>query len=145
MVSPSAPNGISVVLPTAPTARKVWGSRTSVSVSLGRTKMFSRGFDTIVLIGTVTVRPLRDSRTKVSATGVRTPPARAITSSRRSPRPVRGTRVPVADSPVTVTDCETGRVTLTSTCGWIALPASSASIRLWTSWVRRPATGMRPA
>ncbi len=35
-VIPSAENGSSVELPSAPTARKVCGSRTSVSTSLGR-------------------------------------------------------------------------------------------------------------
>ena len=90
--------------------------------------MFSRGLATTVVIGTVTVRLPRDSRTKVSATGVRTPPAWAMTSSRRSPRPDSGTRMPMAASPVTVADCEIGLVTETSTCGWIALPASSVSI-----------------
>ncbi|GJD97909.1 hypothetical protein OCOJLMKI_5148 [Methylobacterium iners] len=144
-VMPSAWNGISVALPSAPTARKVWGSRTRVSTSLGRRKMFSRGLDTIVVIGTVAVCAPRDSRTKVSDTGERTPPAEASTSRSRSPLAESGMRAPAAASPVTVTVCEIGRVTETSTWGWMALPASSASMSACTSWGRRPATGMRPA
>ncbi|GJE45899.1 hypothetical protein AEGHOMDF_5099 [Methylobacterium soli] len=107
--------------------------------------MFSRGFETTVVSGTVAVVAPRERRTKVSETGARTPPAEATTSSRRSPRPESGTRAPLVTSPVTVTAWEIGLVTETSTWGWMALPASSDSIRAWTSWGRRPATWMRPA
>ena len=54
-------------------------------------------------------------------------------------------RAPEVTSPVTVTDCEIGFTTDTSTCGWIALPASSFSMSTCTSCGRRPATWMRPA
>ncbi len=88
----------------------------------------------------------RESRTKVSETVERMPPLVATTSRIRSPWPDSGTRPPVpTPSPVTVTAWEIGLVTETSTCGWMALPASSFSISAWTSWGRRPATGMRPA
>ncbi len=107
--------------------------------------MFSFGFDTTVVSGTVAVTGPRDSRTKVSETGERTPPAVAMTSSRRSPWPVSGRRAPATASPVTVTVCEIGLVTETSTCGWMALPASSFSMSACTSCGRRPATAMRPA
>ncbi|GJE08956.1 hypothetical protein AOPFMNJM_4304 [Methylobacterium jeotgali] len=107
--------------------------------------MFSRGFETTVVIGTVAVVVPRESRTKVSETAARTPPAEATTSRRRSPLPESGTRAPAVTSPVTVTVWETGLVTETRTWGWMALPASSASIRAWTSWGLRPATWMRPA
>ncbi|VUD75110.1 hypothetical protein MET9862_05752 [Methylobacterium symbioticum] len=107
--------------------------------------MFSRGLETTVVIGTVAVRVPRERRMKVSLTGERTPPAEATTSSRRSPRMVSGMRAPAAASPVTVTVWESGLVTLTRTWGWMALPASSFSMRLCTSWGRRPSTWMRPA
>ena len=107
--------------------------------------MFSLGLDTTVVSGTVAVTGPRESRTKVSLTGERLPPAAAMTSRMRSPWPESGRRAPAAPSPVTVTAWLIGRVTETSTWGWMALPASSLSMRVCTSWVRRPATLMRPA
>ncbi len=128
--------------------------------------MFSRGLETTAVSGTVAVVEPRDSRTKVSFTGAATPPAVAMTSSRRSPFSVRGTRPPprletgpprlaaarrappppgAAASPSTVTLVLSGELTVRSTCAWIALPASSCSIWACTSGARLPATLMRPA
>ncbi|GJD92807.1 hypothetical protein BHAOGJBA_6367 [Methylobacterium hispanicum] len=107
--------------------------------------MFSRGFETMVVSGTVAVAGPRERRTKVSLTAERTPPAVAMMSSRRSPRVESGMRAPAAPSPVTVTACEIGLVMVTSTWGWMALPASSFSMSAWTSWGLRPSTWMRPA
>jgi hypothetical protein len=58
---------------------------------------------------------------------------------------LRGTRAPAATSPPTLTLSLTGRVTLTSACGWIALPSSAFSIVAWTARVVWPATAIRPA
>ncbi len=82
---------------------------------------------------------------KVSFTGARTPPAVAITSSRRSPLAVSGTRAPCTTSPVTVTVLLTGLVTVTRTCGWIALPVSALTISSWIASVVRPAACTSPA
>ena len=96
-------------------------------------------------MGTVTVVLPRDSRTMVSLTGARTPPALATTSRMRSPLAVSGMRAPDATSPVTVTVLLIGLTTFTSTCGWMALPSRARSISTCTSSVVRPATAMRPA
>ena len=63
----------------------------------------------------------------------------------RSPLALRGTRAPPETSPVTVTVLLTGLVTLTSTCGWMALPSSAFSMLVCTAAVVRPRTAMRPA
>ncbi len=107
--------------------------------------MFSRGLETTAVSGTVAVVEPRERRTKVSETGARTPPAPATTSSSRSPLVESGTRAPAVTSPVTVTAVLVGCTTVTITCGSIALPASSCSIWVCTSWTRLPATWMRPA
>ena len=101
--------------------------------------------DTTRTIGTDTVVPPRDSRTMISLTGARTPPAWATTSRMRSPLGVSGTRAPLATSPPTVTVLLIGLLTLTRTCGWMALPSSARSISAWTDSVVRPITLTCPA
>ena len=107
--------------------------------------MFSRGSDTTRESATRAVRSPRASCTKVSLTGARMPPAVATTSSRRSPFMESGTRAPCVTSPPTVAVLLIGRVTFTSTCGWMALPSSAFSTTSCTSAVLRPRTRTRPA
>ena len=106
--------------------------------------MFWRGSETILDSGTVTLRPLRVRRTKLSQAGALVPPEAAMRSSRRSPFKLSSTRPGVLTSPVSVTKAEALRVTVTMTCGSMALSRKAAATAVCTSTGVRPAAATSP-
>ncbi len=80
----------------------------------------------------------------VLPTGWRTPPAAAKASSKRSPLGVKGMRKLAATSPTTVTLELALRITLTSTCGKLALALSALVMVTSISWGDWPAALTAP-